>query len=205
MRYTILMPYRHRVYTVLFIWILIACTGAKSVLAADTTILNARILPTIWFSDLTVQAGDTVRIYGAIQNNAGQNISGSAQFYLDQELFTAIDFTSTNNSLKEISIPWIAVVGEHTVHISLNADLPASTTLTSITSDEATIRVLKPASTSTVTQIILETTKNIIEKTDALASDVTTALSDLKKDLPGLITPSTTPSLARGTTTEIVV
>ena len=51
--------------------------------ASSTPIqINARIMPLIWYSTLSINEGDSIKIYAAIQNNSGTTFTGNAVFYV---------------------------------------------------------------------------------------------------------------------------
>jgi hypothetical protein len=72
--------------------------------ASSTPIkINARILPTVWYSTLSVNDGDSIKIYAGIQNNSGVDFVGTSTFYVDDKEISNISFLSKADSLRDIS------------------------------------------------------------------------------------------------------
>lgn len=67
-------------FAILFFVIIFCFSGFPLNVFADeesstSTKINARILPTIWYSTLSVNDGDSIKIYAGIQNNSGLNFT----------------------------------------------------------------------------------------------------------------------------------
>jgi len=133
---------------ILFFITILFFTG-RSVDATDATSpiapvqINARIIPLVWYSTLSINDGDSIKIYSGIQNNSGIDFTGTATFYVDEKNISDITFTSTKDSLKDISTSWVAVPGLHTIKIKISTSLPSSKELVSYESDESTITIIK--------------------------------------------------------------
>ena len=85
-------------YAALSLLTLVACfsIGASNTFAQGTSIgtttINARILPTVWYSSLSVNDGDSIKIYAGIQNNSGINFIGTASFLVDDKEISKVSF-----------------------------------------------------------------------------------------------------------------
>src|ERR1035437_485667 len=95
-------------YFALSLLTLVACfsIGASNTFAQGTSVspttINARILPTVWYSSLSVNDGDSIKVYAGIQNNSGINFTGIASFLVDDKEISKVSFSSTAPSLKDI-------------------------------------------------------------------------------------------------------
>lgn len=143
----------------LFYVLLFCIIGIHSVKASEVPIpvsqINARILPSVWYSTLSINDGDSIKIYSGIQNNSDIDFNGTATFYIDEKNISDVNFTSTKDSLKDISTSWVAVPGLHTIKIKISASLPDGKELVSYESDESKITIVKKL-------VVEEEEKNII-------------------------------------------
>ena len=164
-------------YAVLFLSLFIfgsSFSFAKPVFA-DETVVNAGILPTIWYSTTSVYAGDTVTIYGGIQNHSDGDISGSAAFYVDGVSAASVPFSSKSQSLMEVSYPWQATLGKHTIKIVLSvpvnllANESNATALTVTAPPIGTSNITFPTQLPTV---VTKELKNVDTFADSMASTV---------------------------------
>ncbi len=164
-------------YAVLFLSIVVL--GASFSLAkpvfADETVANAGILPTIWYSTTAAYDGDTVTIYGGIQNHSENDITGNAAFYIDGVSTASVPFTSKSQSLMEVSYPWHAVLGKHTIKIVLSVP---ENLLSNESNATALSVVAAPAGTSLITfpthipAVLNKEIKNVDIFADSMASTV---------------------------------
>lgn len=151
------------------------------------TVINARILPTIWYSSLSVKEGESIKIYAGIQNNSNVNFGGVVTFYIDDKEISHTSFSSTIDSLKEISTNWITNSGEHVVQVKISTSLPTDRILVSYESDKSNIniipKVIVPVS-DMVKEKVLDTVSNIATKTDSFADDLADKIDSYKKPNP---------------------
>lgn len=148
------------------------------------TIVNARILPTIWYSALSVSDGESIKIYAGIQNNSGTNFTGTATFYVDDKEISASPFSSTTGSLKDVSIDWVANPGDHIVQVKISTSLPADQVLVSSSSDKSTINIIQKVASITpavIENTIMNTASDIVSSTDALANTLADKIDSFKK------------------------
>jgi hypothetical protein len=142
---------------------------------ADETVVNAGILPTIWYSTTAVYDGDTVTVYGGIQNHSDSDITGRAAFYIDGVSVVSIPFASKSQSIMEVSYPWHATLGKHTIKIVLS--VPVNLLSTESNATALTVSVA-PAGTSVtdlqkeIPVLFKREVKNIDTFTNSMASSV---------------------------------
>jgi hypothetical protein len=111
--------------------------GANVTLAQDVAAktINARILPSIWYSDLSTEAGNNIDIHAGIQNNSGNNFSGTVSLYVDDVKIGENPFLSETDRLKDVFITWKATAGNHVFQMKITASLPSDQILISYKSD----------------------------------------------------------------------
>lgn len=135
---------------VLFTLLIVCAFWITSAHAAiDTTPklqqLNAKILPSIWYSTLPITDGEDLQIFAAIQNNSGIDFEGKAKFFVDESIVAEVPFSSTDNSLKDVSVDWVATAGSHSIQVKIVATIPTDKTLISYDSEKSTITIAKKA------------------------------------------------------------
>ena len=90
-----------------FIFTILFTGGLLKISAAETTTptqINARILPLIWYSTLSINDGDSIKIYAGIQNNSDLDFTG--QF----EKFNKMSGTfQTTDEGYSMSGTWVAI------------------------------------------------------------------------------------------------
>ncbi len=161
--------------------------------------INARLLPTLWFSSLTAKEGDSVKVYAAIQNNSGINFSGAVIFSADNAEIGKVSFSSPTDSLKEISVVWRAIAGgKHTFRAVVSTDLSSGTELVSSESGEASFDISRKITLEEVKENAGEIVNTIKEKVDELASTFADKLESTKNP----ITSNETSGKVLGTTTD---
>ncbi|MFA6430070.1 MAG: hypothetical protein WC229_03615 [Candidatus Paceibacterota bacterium] len=148
--------------------------------------INARILPTIWYSTLSVNDGDSIRIYAGIQNNSGIDFSGTAVFYVDNEEISKKTFASKKDSLKDIDVNWVANPGTHSVQVKVSTDLSSSKELVSYESDKSRISITRKVTLEEVKETALNTASNIIDKADELASSLAQKIESYKQPIESI-------------------
>ena len=143
--------------------------------------INARVLPFVWYSSLSINEGDTVRIYSGIQNNSGVDFNGTATFYVDDKEISKSTFTSGDNSLKSIYANWMASPGTHGIQVKVTTSLPPDKILVSYESDKSNVDITKKITKETIESAILDTASNVVSKTDAFANVLADKIENLKK------------------------
>ncbi|MDP2637162.1 MAG: hypothetical protein Q8P03_00940 [bacterium] len=73
--------------------------------------LNAGVVSGIWYSKFPFFAGETVRIYTAIQNNSGSDIKGKVQFLRNGEPLEETPFSALKGGLVQVWADWEATQG----------------------------------------------------------------------------------------------
>jgi hypothetical protein len=154
--------------------------------SSTPTTINARILPTLWYSSLSVNDGDSIKIYAGIQINSGVNFTGMATFYVDDKEISTGPFSSSTDSLKDISSDWVANPGDHSVQVKVSTSLPSSKVLVSDQSDKSNISITQkivPITSAVVEAAVLNAASNIVSQTDNLASTLANNIDSLKKSV----------------------
>jgi len=90
------------------------------VLAQNEPMVNAGLVANgIWYSLDPFFPGDQIRIYSAMQNQAGFDIIGKIQFWVDDKLLTQFDFSVINGRLIEKWADWQATEGDHDISVRI--------------------------------------------------------------------------------------
>ncbi len=159
--------------------------GTKNVFAQSVspsvTTINARILPTVWYSTLSVNDGDAIKIYAGIQNNSGVNINGEATFSVDDKEISRVPFSSVTESLIDVSTSWVANPGDHSVQVSVSTTLSADKALFSYKSDKSNISIIRKITPEVVQAAIVNSAGAVISQTDKLTSQLADNIESLKK------------------------
>jgi len=174
-------------YFALSLLTLVACfsIGTVNTFAQETSVspttINARILPTVWYSHLSVNDGDSIKIYAGIQNNSGIDFTGTASFLVDDKKISKVSFSSTADSLKDISTDWIALPGTHNVQVTIDTSLPGDKILVSHESDKSTISITRKITADIVGATALNAATSIVVKADDIASVLADQIESFKK------------------------
>ncbi len=155
-----------------------AVFAATSVVTPTT--INARILPTVWYSSLSVNDGDTIKIFAGIQNNSGLNFTGIATFYVDNNIITTSSFSSINDSLINISANWVANPGDHTVQVSIDTSLASGSVLVSSVSDKSSISIIRNITPAIVQDAFVNTANNAVTQVDNAANVLADKIQSMK-------------------------
>ena len=151
----------------------------------SVTILNARILPTIWYSSLSAEAGNTVGIFAGIQNDSGTTFSGKANFTVNGTLLKSVPFQSKSGTVEKVGVEWMATAGKSTVVVTLSVNLDPQYNLVSLESDTSYYSVEKKMTLESVTATVkdaLGTAATLAEvKMDAVTADASLKLDSFKK------------------------
>ena len=159
----------------------IIITEVPFIVSAQTaTKINARILPTIWYSSLLVNDGDSIEIYAAIQNNSGIDFSGTAEFIVDGQNISQSNFSSTDGILKDLFTKWVAIPGTHTVEVDISANLPPGKELVSYASDKSSISIIRSVSAAAVQQTVVNAATTVINNTDVAANNLADKVESMK-------------------------
>jgi hypothetical protein len=153
--------------------------------ASSTTIqINARIMPLIWYSTLSINDGDSIKIYAGIQNNSGFSFTGNAIFYVDDVEIAKRPFTSANNTLMDISANWVANPGSHDVQVKLIAFIAPDWELVSYESDKSSVSITRKITAEVVQEVTRNIINNIVIQIDQIASSSADKIEKLKKTVP---------------------
>jgi hypothetical protein len=80
---------------------------------------NAGIVQGLWYSQDTVFAGDTVRIYVAIRNNTGSDLSGTVEFFDGDKRLERKNVQALDGRIIESWADWTPTYGTHTLSANL--------------------------------------------------------------------------------------
>lgn len=80
---------------------------------------NIGIIKGIWFSEDIFFAGDPIRIYTAIQNNSGEDIEGSVEFFDNDISIGKKNFTALDRRVSELWIDTIVSEGKHDYSVAI--------------------------------------------------------------------------------------
>ncbi|MFZ2049148.1 MAG: hypothetical protein WAV25_02550 [Minisyncoccia bacterium] len=163
---------------------------------SSSTRINARILPTIWYSSLSIKEGDKIKIYSGLQNNSGVDISGTVSFYIDNNKVASDTFVSKSESLKDVSINWVAEPGTHEVQVKIVPSLPADKILISTETDVSKISVERIITQEVIQESIMNTATLVVDKVDQAANALADKVISLKS--PTMNTSVTNPSKLTG-------
>lgn len=159
--------------------------GLSRAFAQETPVvseqINARILPLIWYSTLSIKDGDSVKIYAGIQNNSGVTFSGTANFYVDDKIVSQIPFISSGDSLNPISADWLVSSGAHNIQVKIETSLSADKTLVSYESAKSNITITRKITQEMVKDTVVSTVYNVITKVDEAVAPLIDKIEALKK------------------------
>lgn len=77
--------------------------------------LNAGFVQGVWYSKTPFFAGETVRVYTAIQNNSGSDIQGTLEFLVNENSVGESVFSIINGRIVEVWTDWKVTQGNHSV------------------------------------------------------------------------------------------
>lgn len=83
--------------------------------AASGQTLNAGFVRGVWYSKTPFFAGETVRVYTAIQNNSGSDIQGTIEFLVNENSVGESMFSIINGRIVEVWADWEVTQGKHSV------------------------------------------------------------------------------------------
>lgn len=147
--------------------------------------INARILPSIWYSTLFIKDGDSVRIYAGIQNNSGVDFNGKALFYVDEENISEVSFVSRSDSLNAVSADWVVSSGTHDIQVKITTSLPDDKVLVSYETSKSSINITRKITQEMIKDTVVDTVYNVITKVDEAVVPLVEKLQDLKKPTEG--------------------
>ncbi len=152
--------------------------------------INASILPSVWYSETTIFADDSIKIFSAIQNHSDFSFKGQAILYIDDTQKSKVAFVSKPDDLLEIDFSWKALKGNHSLQIKINEisnlDQESTTTLgvdslISSDSNKATLSVGEHLTFNNVKDTALNTATAVVDSIDKAANNLADKIDDLKK------------------------
>lgn len=81
--------------------------------------VNAGFVNGLWFSRSPFFAGETVRIYAALQNNSSFDIKGKTTFFDKDDKIGESAFSVVNGRLLEVWTDWRATEGNHAISVAI--------------------------------------------------------------------------------------
>lgn len=81
---------------------------------------NAGFIEGLWYSDSPVFADKTVRVYAAIRNNTGADLTGRIEFYDNDELIARQNVSALSGRIVESWADWEPSAGHHTLRATLS-------------------------------------------------------------------------------------
>ncbi len=107
--------------------------------------LNAGFVHGLWYNNETVLADQPTRVYVAIRNNTGADLTGTVTFFADDKRLGSQAVSALDNRLIESWIDWTPQYGEH----ALRAELTRMR-LSTVGSSTETVAVSVAAATDTI-------------------------------------------------------
>ncbi len=77
--------------------------------------INASLLPSIWYSTLDPYGGDTVKIFGGIQNQTSFTLDATVQILVDNVQKEIVEIAVMPGTLTQIKTAWLAEAGNHDI------------------------------------------------------------------------------------------
>ena len=81
---------------------------------------NAGIVQGLWYSQETIFAEQPVRIYVAIRNNTGNDLTGTVEFFDGEERIDRVSVSALDGRIIERWADWTPTYGEHTIKATLS-------------------------------------------------------------------------------------
>ena len=81
--------------------------------------LNAGFVQGVWYSKTPFFAGETIRMYTAIQNNSGFDIQGTVEFLVNGTAVGESSFSAINGRIVEVWSDWNVTKGNHSIGASI--------------------------------------------------------------------------------------
>jgi hypothetical protein len=98
------------------VFILLFCIAAPLAFAQE---FNAGIVQGLWYSQETVFADRPIRIYAAIRNNTGSDLTGTVEFYDNQKRISRKNVQALDGRIIESWADWTPTYGTHTISANL--------------------------------------------------------------------------------------
>ena len=81
--------------------------------------LNAGFIQGVWYSKTPFFAGETIRMYTAIQNSSGFDIQGTVEFLVNGIAVGESSFSAINGRIIEVWSDWNVTQGNHSIGASI--------------------------------------------------------------------------------------
>lgn len=161
-----------------------------SLFAVNTTStkekVNARMLPIVWYSTLSIKDGESIRIYSGIQNNSGADFSGTVAFYVNDKEIAKKSFLSQNDRVTSAFADWTAEVGKSVIEVKIvDTNLSSNKTLVSYNTEKSTLNIVRKITTEDVEKVATDFLSGIVEGGDGIAGELIGEIEDLKDPLGG--------------------
>lgn len=101
-------------------WLLYLSMSLLIITPAYAEEFNAGFVQGLWYSEETVFADTTVRIYVAIRNNTGSDLTGAVEFLDGDTRIDKVSVSALDGRIIESWVDWTPTFGEHTISASLS-------------------------------------------------------------------------------------
>lgn len=158
--------------------------------------VNAGVVNGIWFSKSNPQAGETISIFTAVQNQSARPVVGSVGFLVNGDIVGTKKFSVKSNDVVPVSIEYTFLGGKHEVsaYITSVEDESVAYTVVQKTSvsipssqkarnESAPKNVVSTSSTSGVLKTLEKTTKNITTSIDPITENVAERIEEFRDSL----------------------
>ncbi len=102
---------------VILIVLFLALTPVFPVSAQE---INAGFVQGLWYSQESFFAGDPIRIYVALRNNTGSDLTGTVEFFDGEDRIGRKNVEALNGRIIESWVDWIPTYGSHTLSATLS-------------------------------------------------------------------------------------
>jgi len=102
-------------------WFLILIAIWLPMSASAQTEFNAGFVEGLWFSTDDLLVGETIRIYAAIRNNTGDDMTGTVSFYDNEKLIAESDISALDGRVIESWADWKPAFGDHELTAELDS------------------------------------------------------------------------------------
>lgn len=106
---------------------------------------NAGFIQGLWYSENSFHTGDTVRVYVAVRNNTGNDLTGTVKFFDNNVPIGSSPVAALSDHIVESWTDWKATYGTHTLSASLT-----QVGLSAAGTSSSTITVVSPLASDVV-------------------------------------------------------
>ncbi len=120
----------------------------------------------IWYSKDPFFVGDSIRIYTGVFNGAAYDITGTVEFFdADLRIGSSTFAVPANGGLREVSIPWTAAFGSHSISATISSIAPKVGSQTVVVTNKQTVSDKRAVAVNTETkQPIMVASSSVIKE-----------------------------------------